>query len=44
MNTPTTRQLLAANEGDLEYGYDSNGEFGPFYDAEDGMVEILEDE
>lgn len=37
------RQFSATNEGDLEDSYDSDRELGPFYDAADGMVEIVED-
>ena len=37
-------QFLALNEGDLEDGCDSDGELVPFYDSEDGIVKILEDE
>ena len=37
VNAPKTRQFSAANEGDLEHVYDSDGELVPFYDAEDGM-------
>ena len=38
------RQFSAVSEGDLTDGYDSDGALGPFYDAVDRMVEILEDE
>ena len=44
VNSPVTRQFSASNDGDLEDAYDSYGELGPFYDAVDGIVEILEDE
>ena len=38
-----TRQFSSENKGDLEDCHDSDIELGPFYDAADRMVQILED-
>ena len=43
-NAPVMHQFSAANKRDVEYGYDSNGELDPFYDAVDVIVEHLEDD
>ena len=40
VNTPAMCQLSAANEGDLEDGYDYDRELGPYYHTADRMVEF----